>query len=90
MHQLEASFLSQLGTSDFDSWILVQQAYRSFAYNEEIMTSGFNQWTGFVYIALENGVTICSCFGQDVEYLITDRDGEETFYNSYAEAYQTI
>ena len=48
----------------------------------DIMCCGFNEYSGNVYIALENGVTIASCFGQSVEYIVTD-SGEEKFYDSY-------
>lgn len=54
---------------------------------EEIMEIGFNPNSGYVYIALENGISICSMLGRDVEYLVTDFDnGDETFYNTYEEA----
>ena len=54
---------------------------------EDIMEIGFNSNSGYVYIALENGIDISSGMGQDVEYIVTDReDGEEFFLDSYAEA----
>lgn len=85
--QFNTNFLSQLGTSDFESWILVQQAYRNECWNESIMECGFNTNTGYVYIALDNGISIASCFGQDVEYIIYDFEiGDEYFLDSYAEA----
>ena len=84
---MEAEFINELGSSDFESWLLVQQAYRDYAWKEEIMECGFNQNTGYVYIALENGVQIASCFGQDVDYIkYNDNTGEEEFYDSYEEA----
>lgn len=67
----------------------VFQAYADFCVNEEIMYSGvgFNPNSGYVYIALENGISICSNMGQDVEFLVTNFDnGQEYFYNSYEEA----
>ena len=80
-------FLSKLGTSDFESWILVQQAYKEFAFGEDIMECGFNQNSGYVYIALENGIQIASCFGQDVEYIKYNyKTDEELFYDEYTEA----
>jgi hypothetical protein len=69
----------------------VFQAYADHATNESILEGGigFNENSGIVYIALENGVSICSSFGHDVEYLVTDfEDGGETFYNTYEEALQ--
>jgi hypothetical protein len=56
---------------------------------EDIMQDGigFNPNSGYVYIALENGVTICSMFGRRVSYLVTDfEDGTETFYDNYTQA----
>jgi len=48
---------------------------------------GFNANSGYVYIALEDGITICSMLGCDVEYLVTDyNDGEEFFFDTYREA----
>ena len=48
---------------------------------------GFNANSGYVYIALEDGITICSMLGRDVEYLVTDYDdGAEFFFDTYKEA----
>lgn len=48
---------------------------------------GFNPNSGYIYIALENGIQICSMLGQDVEYLVTNGyNGEEHFFDSYKEA----
>jgi hypothetical protein len=48
---------------------------------------GFNANSGYVYIALEDGITIASMLGRDVEYLVTDyNDGEEFFFDTYKEA----
>lgn len=48
---------------------------------------GFNENSGYVYIALEEGIDICSMLGRDVEYLVTDyNDGEEFFFDTYKEA----
>jgi len=50
----------------------------------DIMCCGFNEYSGNVYIALENGVTIASCFGQRVEYLVYDPEtDEEKSYKKY-------
>jgi hypothetical protein len=80
-------FINDLGTSDYESWVLVQKAHLKNAYNEEIMECGFNKQTGYVYIALENGIQIASCFGQDVEYIKYNyKTDEELFYDEYTEA----
>jgi hypothetical protein len=55
------------------------------------MDVGFNSNSGYVYISLENGISICSMLGRGVEYLVTNfEDGEETFFESYGEAEQLI
>lgn len=62
-------------------------AYANECPNEEIMAIGFNPHSGYVYIALENGISICSNMGQSVEFLVTNfNNGEETFYDTYEEA----
>lgn len=66
---------------------LIFQAYANQCANEEIMGVGFNANSGYVYIALENGISICSCVGHQVDYLVTNfYNGEETFYDTYQEA----
>jgi hypothetical protein len=63
------------------------EAYANSSPNEDIMGIGFNPHSGYVYIALENGISICSCMGHDIEFLVTDfNNGEEFFYESYNEA----
>lgn len=67
------------------------EAYADFSARGEIMETGFNNNSGYVYIALENGITICSAFGRPVEFLITDFDtGEESFYDTYEEAEEAM
>ena len=62
-------------------------AYAENASGETIEAIGFNPNSGYVYLALENGVQICSMLGQDVEYLVTNPyNGEEVFYTSYDDA----
>lgn len=62
-------------------------AYSNECYGEDIMEIGFNPNSGYVYIALEDGISICSNLGRAVEFLVTDfNNGEETFYETYEEA----
>ncbi len=66
---------------------IVWDAYAENCAGEYIMTSGFNANSGYVYIALENGVSICSMLGSDVEYLVANPyTNEEDFFDSYEEA----
>lgn len=52
-----------------------------------ILEIGFNSFSGYVYIALEEGITICSFMGRDCQYLVTDIDnGEEFFFDTMEEA----
>lgn len=63
------------------------EAYGNECANEYIHQVGFNPNSGYVYIALEIGVQICSMLGNDVVYLITDFDnGQEYFFSNYKEA----
>lgn len=83
--------IQQLSGSDLESWILVQRAYKDYAADEDIMECGFNKQSGYVYIALGNGISIASCFGQDVDYITYNFEtGEEGFFDTYEEAYQNI
>ena len=85
------NFIKELGTSDFESLMIVQQAYREECFGEDIMETGFNTNSGYVYIALENGVTIASCFGRPVDFITNDFEtGEEEFFDTYEEAYNNI
>ena len=71
----------------------VFQAYADHCTNESILEGGigFNENSGIVYIALDNGVSICSSFGHDVEYLVTDfEDGNEEFFEFYEDALTLI
>ena len=63
------------------------EAYGNECPSEVIMEAGFNENSGYVYIALENGISIASCMGQRVEYIVTDFDtGEELFFDNYTMA----
>jgi len=47
--------------------------------------------TGYVYISLENGISICSMLGQEVVYLVTNFDtGKDTFFDNYKDADKLI
>lgn len=62
-------------------------AYANDCSGEYIMEVGFNPNSGYVYIALENGISICSMLGREVEYLVTDFEtGEEHFFDNYTQA----
>lgn len=65
----------------------VWMAYADNCAGEDIMEVGFNPNSGYVYIALENGVCIGSNTGGDVEYIVTDfNNGDEFFFEDYETA----
>jgi len=77
--------LDKMGSMDIQSMHLVIEAFKDI--DEYIYETGFNTMSGYVYIALESGISICSNFGNPVEYLVTDFEtGEEWFYDTYEEA----
>lgn len=64
-------------------------AYAEHCNNEPVMYQGigFNSNSGYTYIALDNGISICSMLGREIEYLFTDSDnGHEYFFDSYHDA----
>jgi len=62
-------------------------SYANNCSGEEIMEVGFNQNSGYVYIALENGIQIASMLGDTPEYIVTNfSNGQEAFYETYQEA----
>ncbi len=65
-------------------------AYALNAPNREIMEVGYNEQTKYIYIALENMVTIASNNGNAVEYLIFDEDGKELSFDEYDQAVLTL
>lgn len=65
---------------------IIWNAYADYFASEDIMEEGFNPNSGYVYLALENGVTIASSFGQDVELIVYDQEtDEELFFDSIDE-----
>jgi len=69
----------------------VFEAYYELTGIEDIMEIGFNDNSGIVYIALDNGIAICSAFGNDVEFLVSDPEtSEETFFDDYELAIDQI
>lgn len=72
---------------DAMSKAIVWNAYAENFACEEILDEGFNINSGYVYLALECGVTLASCFGQPCEFIIYDNEkDEELFFDSAHEA----
>ena len=69
----------------------VWAAYYQNCPREDIMEVGFNQNSGYVYIALESGISIGSAFGNDVDYLVTDFEtGTEYFLDDIDKAAEKL
>lgn len=88
MNNTITQFISKLGSSDLESFKNVLDAYLESG-SPDIMDEGigFNTSSGYVYIALENGIQIASCFGQSVDFIVYDFEtGEEHFFDTYEEA----
>lgn len=82
-------FLNSLGSADLASFIKVLEAYNDQyeTRKHDIECCGINNSSGFVYLMLENCITIASCFGHDVEYIVNNfNNGEEHFFDTYEEA----
>lgn len=63
------------------------EAYAQYAAGESILEVGFNDQSGYVYIALDFGLTICSLFAQEAGYVIYDHEtGIERFFDTFDEA----
>jgi len=70
---------TSFGYSDAKSKSIVWAAYAEHFAGEEIQEEGFNLNSGNIYIALENGVTIASAFGQSVDFYVYDFDNDDEF-----------
>lgn len=71
---------------------LVFAAYADFTGGREAIIEGgigFNTDSGYVYLSLENGVTLASCLGEAVEF-ITHDDDTEIFHDSYEKAFNSV
>ena len=85
---METNNLELMGAIEKISMEKVWEAYNINTYGkEDIFELGFNTNSGYVYIALENGISIASCFGQSVDFIVTDSEnGGEYFYDAYSDA----
>jgi hypothetical protein len=91
--QIEIYGVSKDGLAVAEAWGLsnVFLAYADNCAGEDIMEIGFNPHSGYVYIALENGISIASSFGQQVEYIISDiMNDEEYFFDDYEMALEQL
>lgn len=83
-----ADFLNSLGSSDLESLQIILNTYNEYYMigSNDIEDIGFNKFSGYVWLLLENGITILSCFGQSVEFMTIDSRGNEIFHDTYYDA----
>lgn len=85
------NFSESIAFCEAQGLALCFQAYADNCAGDEIFVIGFNANSGYVYIALENGVQIASCMGQGVEYIVsTSASDEEEFFESYKCALESL
>jgi len=83
-----ADFLNSLGSSDLESLQIILNTYNEYYLicSNDIEDIGFNKSSGYVWLLLENVITILSCFGQSVEFMTIDSRGNEIFHDTYYDA----
>ena len=85
------NFSESIAFCEAQGLALCFQSYADNCAGEQINAIGFNQNSGYVYIALENGVTIASCMGQSVEFIVsTSASDDEQFFDTYQCALESL
>lgn len=85
------NFSESIAFCEAQGLALCFQAYADNCASDEIFTIGFNANSGYVYIALKNGVQIASCMGQSVEFIVSGvASGQEDFFESYQCALESL
>lgn len=82
------AFLNLLSWSDLQGLILCLQTYNDepqLRRNVNIEDVGFNKYSGYAYLVLDNGTVIASSFGQPCVFILHDSRGNEIEFNSYDE-----
>ena len=80
MENVSFAYLESIGKSKI--WMAYAENFAC----EVIESEGFNPNSGYVYLSLECGVSICSMLGGDVEYLVFNYEtGEDTIFESYTD-----
>lgn len=83
-YDFDTTFTADLCNGDLERFENVLEAYQ--AQNEGAECAGYNNISWYVYIYLNNGISICEAFNW-IEYLATDsHTGDEFFFDTYAEA----
>jgi hypothetical protein len=85
-----ATFINGLKSSDLQSFGKVIEAYLDLYNRPDIEDVGFNTSSGYVYFYLENGITIASCFGQNVVFVVDHGFNDDLEFETYFEAYHFL
>lgn len=85
------NFSESIAFCEAQGLALCFQAYADNCAGESIFEIGFNPNSGYVYIALENDIQICSCLGREVWFMVSSiESGSEDFFTSYQKALEIV
>lgn len=84
------NFIQNLKPLELQGFSKCVKSYHKHATMEPIISVGFNDNSGNIYISLENGITIYSSFGDDCQYMIIDDDGDEKSFDDYDETLREL
>jgi hypothetical protein len=85
-----AIFINSLKCSDLQSFGKVIEAYLDLYNRPDIEDVGFNTSSGYVYFYLENGITIASCFGQSVVFIVDHGFNNDLEFDTYFDALEFL
>lgn len=85
--QPHIDFINSLGSSDYISYMtILKDCLNRGWFDNRIEHIGFNNNSGYVYMLLENGITIASRFGQSSVFFTCDIEGNEIEHETYQDA----
>jgi hypothetical protein len=85
-----ATFINGLKCSDLQSFGKVIEAYLDLYNRPDIEDVGFNTSSGYVYFYLQNNITIASCFGQSVVFIVDHGFNDDLEFETYFEALEYL
>jgi hypothetical protein len=85
-----ATFINGLKCSDLQSFGKVIEAYLDLYNRPDIEDVGFNTSSGYVYFYLQSGITIASCFGQSVVFIVDHGFNDDLEFDTYFDALEFL
>jgi hypothetical protein len=85
-----ATFINSLKSLDLQSFGKVIEAYLDLYNRPDIEDVGFNTSSGYVYFYLQSGITIASCFGQSVVFIVDHGFNDDLEFETYFEALEFL